>query len=168
MHTDPTLCLSTAELIKLASDKEEQQQASRADQIQKLVRSKLQRHNAQLNNSHRQFTTQLADVKEEEELAAEAPALIANSRAIKDSLKAPGRFPFPFANNRLKKVPPHPYWNCRNPLHYNRNCASWRSQGRPENKSGPTSKASKAYAKAYLAMLEEDELSYDVTSILPA
>ena len=47
-------------------------------------------------------------------------------------------------------------------MHYDHNCASWRSQGRPENKSGPTSKASEAYAKAYLAMLEEDELSYDV------
>ena len=47
-------------------------------------------------------------------------------------------------------------------MHYDRNCASWRSQGRPENKSGPASKASEAYAKAYLVMLEEDELSYDV------
>lgn len=140
-----------------------QLQASGADQVQKLVWLELQCQNVPTHNSHQQFAMQLTDVEEEEEeeLATEAPALVIESRATKDSSKAPGKYPFPFANNRSKKVPPHPCWNCGNPLHYDHDCASWRNQGHPENKPRPASKTNKAYSKAYLAMLEEDNSSYD-------
>jgi hypothetical protein len=50
-HIDPTLCQTTAELIKLVSDKEEQLQASNTDQIQKLIRSKAYSRIMQDNNS---------------------------------------------------------------------------------------------------------------------
>ena len=41
-HVDHTLVETTADLIKLASDKEEQLQASSANQIQRLIRVELQ------------------------------------------------------------------------------------------------------------------------------
>ena len=42
MHVDHTLVETTADLIQLASDKEEQLQASSADQIQRLIHVELQ------------------------------------------------------------------------------------------------------------------------------
>ena len=57
-HVDHTLVETTADLIKLASDKEEQLQASSADQIQRLVRAELQR--AQAGGLRRPYSTPLA------------------------------------------------------------------------------------------------------------
>ena len=68
VHVDHTLVETTADLIKLASDKEEQLQANSADQIQRLVRAELQR--AQAGRSRRPYMTQLADISKGEENGA--------------------------------------------------------------------------------------------------
>ena len=65
VHVDHTLVETTADLIKLASDKEEQLQASSANQIQRLVHAELQR--AQVGGSCRPYVTQLADISKGEE-----------------------------------------------------------------------------------------------------
>ena len=84
VHVDRVLVETTADLIKLASDKEEQLQASSADQIQRLVCVELQR--AQAGRSHRPYAMQLADISEGEENAAvhsETPVLMAELRLSK-------------------------------------------------------------------------------------
>ena len=48
-----------------------------------------------------------------------------------------------------------------NPLHYDRECASWKQQNRPEVKNPPASRANEAYHKSYVAMLEDDEDNFD-------
>ena len=109
---------------------------------------------------------QLADISEGEENGAalsETPVLVAEPKAkpAKDSVKSPGNYPYPLATNQSRKVPPCPCRNCGSPLHYNRDCASWRSQGRPPGKNASANKTSDAYHKSYVAMLEEDDDSYD-------
>jgi hypothetical protein len=47
-------------------------------------------------------------------------------------------------------------------LHYDRDCASWRSCGHPEGKIVPTNKVNDAYHKSYFAMLEDDDNNYKV------
>ena len=100
---DHTLVETTADLIKLASDKEEQLQASSADQIQRLVHAELQR--AQAGGLHRPYATQLADISEGEEGRAalsETPVLVVEPKAkpAKDSVKSPGNYPYPLATNQ--------------------------------------------------------------------
>ena len=95
---------------------------------------------------------QLADISEEEENAAElleSPVLVAETKVkqAKDGVKGPGNYPFPLAMNQSRKVPPHPCRNCGSPLHYDRDCASWRSQGWPQGKSMSADKTSDAYHK---------------------
>jgi hypothetical protein len=164
-HLNPASCSSTAEFIKLVSDLEDELQASGVEQIQKLVQAEVQRHNAQSHNARRAFAVQLVDINEkEEEDGVNTPALAVNykPKPHQDGSKAPGKYLYPFANNKSKKVPPCPCWNCRNPLHYDRNCASWRKQGRPKNKTAPASRVNDIYNKAYIAMLEDDEVNYDM------
>ncbi len=165
-HIDHTLVETTADLIKLASDKEEQLQASSADQIQKLVRAELQRQGAQATGIRRPYAAHLADIGEEEEELeefSETPALAVEPKvkSVKDGIKSPGNYPYPLATNQSKKVPPRPCRNCGSPLHYDRDCASWRSQGRPQKTTAPANRTSNAYHKSYVAMLEEDDSSYD-------
>ena len=165
VHVDHTLVETTADLIKLASDKEEQLLASSADQIQRLVCAELQR--AQAGGSCRPYTAQLADISEEEENGAvlsETPVLVAEPKAkpAKDSIRSPGNYPYSLATNQLRKVPPRPCRNCGSPLHYNCDCASWRSQGWPPGKNPSANETSNAYHKSYIAMLEEDDDSYDL------
>ena len=164
MHMLITLVETTADLIKLASDKEEQLQASSADQIQRLVHMELQQ--AQAGRLCRPYTMQLADISEGEENVAvhsETPVLVAEPKAkqAKDSIKSPGNYPYPLATNQLWKVPPHPCRNCESPLHYDHDCASWRSQGRPQGRNASANKTSETYHKSYITMLEEDDDSYD-------
>jgi hypothetical protein len=78
------------------------------------------------------------------------------------NLKASGDYPFPFTNNKSKKVPPQPCRNCGNPLHYDHNCALWRNRGHLGGKTAPVGRANDTYNKAYIAMLEEDDLDYEV------
>jgi hypothetical protein len=60
VHIDMTLC-PAAKLIKIATDKREQLQASNVTDLSKLIRAELQRQDQQ------QFmNTQLADIEEEE------------------------------------------------------------------------------------------------------
>jgi hypothetical protein len=108
----------------------------------------------------RQFAAQLANVEEEEEEETSTLAADVKPRQAKDNVKAPGSFPYPFAANKSKRIPLRPCRNCGNPLHYDRDCASWRSQGRLENKA-PANRTTEVYNKAYIAMLEEDDSSYD-------
>jgi hypothetical protein len=98
-----------AELIKLALDKEEQLQASNTDQLQRLLRSKLLCQGAITQNARCQFNAQLADMDEEDE-GTDTSALITDmkSKSILDPMKAHGKYPFPFANNKSKKIPPRP------------------------------------------------------------
>ena len=89
-HVDHTLVETTADLIKLASDKEEQLQASSADQIQRLIRAELQW--VQAGGSCRPYATQLADISKGEENRAalsETPVLAVEPKAkpAKDSVK---------------------------------------------------------------------------------
>ena len=46
-------------------------------------------------------------------------------------------------------------------MHYDHDCASWRSQGRPPGKNASANKTSDAYHKSYVTMLEEDDDSYN-------
>ena len=64
MHIDHTLVETTTDLIKLASDKGEQLQAS-ADQIQRLVCAELQHQGAPYSGVQRPYTAQLANVEED-------------------------------------------------------------------------------------------------------
>jgi hypothetical protein len=103
---------------------------------------------------------QLADVDkvDEEDML---PMLTVDAKP-KNNLKASGDYPFPFTNNKSKKVPPQPCRNCSNPLHYDCDCTSWRNRGCPGGKAAPAGRANHAYNKAYIAMLEEDDLDYEV------
>ena len=163
VHVDHTLVETTADLIKLASDKEEQLQARSADQIQRLIHVELQR--VQAGGSCRPYVTQLADVskgEENEAVLSETLVLVAEpkTKPAKDSVKSPGNYPYPLATNQSQKVPPRPCRNCGSPLRYDRDCASWRSQGWPPGDAS-ANKTSDAYHKSYIAMLEEDDDSYD-------
>jgi hypothetical protein len=105
-------------------------------------------------------------VEEEEETEAGFPSLTVKVKApasiANEGARAPGKYPFPLASNRSKKVPPRPCRNCGSPLHYDRDCASWRSHGHPEGKIVPTNKVNDAYHKSYIAMLEDDDDNYEV------
>ena len=93
-HIDTTLCPTAAELIKVATDKKEQLQASNVTDLSKLVRAELHKQ------SQRRFANaQLADIEEEE---LEVDSLTADTKPI----KAPGSYPYPLANNRSRKTPP--------------------------------------------------------------
>jgi hypothetical protein len=99
-------------------------------------------------------------MEEEDDLStmigdAKKPAPIENTQAL-------GKFPIPLASNCSKKILPRPCHNCGSPLHYNRNCASWIKQGHPGGKNTSSSKTNEAYTSSYIAMLENDEDSYDV------
>ena len=155
---------TTADLIKLASDKEEQLKPAA------LIRSRdlsVQNCN-EASGLCRPYTTQLVNIGEEEEDATEPPetsALMVESKAkpAKDSMKSPGNYPFPLATNQSRKVPPQPCRNCGSPLHYDRDCVSWRSQGWPQGKIHivPAGRTSDTYHKSYVTMLEEDHDNYD-------
>ena len=150
-HIDLELCPTSAELIKLATDKDEQLQASGS--ISQLVR--LMRSGA-LGQANR--TVHLASVEEEEEY--ESLTADAKKGSTASDVRAPGSFPFPLATNRSKKIPPRPCRNCGSVLHYDRDCASWRNRDRPGTKALPASKANNAYQASYMAMLEDLDEEY--------
>jgi len=147
-HIDIEQCVTSAELIKLATDKDEQLQASRSiSQLVWLMRSgALGQGNRHVQAAH------LASIDEAEEYES----LIADAKkgAAAADVKAPGSFPFLLALNRSKKIPPRPCRNCRSILHYDRDCASWRNHDCPATKALPASKANNAYQASYMAMLE--------------
>ena len=83
-----------AKLIKVATDKKEQLQASNVTDLSKLVQAELHRQ------SQRRFANaQLADIEEEE---LEVDSLTANAKPV----KAPGTYPYLLVNNRSRKTPP--------------------------------------------------------------
>jgi hypothetical protein len=137
-HIDVTLCPTSAELIKMATDREDQHLASSINKLTRLIQAELQQQSSQVQGAHWQIRAQLANVVEEEETEAGFPSLTVEAKApvsiTKEGARAPGKYPFPLASNCSKKVPPRPCRNCRSPLHYDRDCASWRSRGRPEGK----------------------------------
>jgi hypothetical protein len=104
------------------------------------------------------------DVAEEEEAEAELPSLTvdAQTSTAKEGARAPGKYLFLLASNCSKKVPPRPCRNCGSPLHYDRDCTSWRNRGRPEGKPVSANKVNDIYHKSYIAMLEDDDDNYEV------
>ena len=124
-HIDIEQCVTSAELIKLATDKDEQLQASGS--ISQLVR--LMRSGALGQGNRHVQAAHLASIDEEEEY--EGLMADAKKGAAAADVKAPGSFPFPLALNRSKKIPPRPCRNCGSVLHYDRDCASWRNRDRP-------------------------------------
>src|SRR5271170_2533070 len=152
------MCTTSADLIKLAADKDEQLQASSISSITRFIKAEIQRQNAQTAVPRRQFGARVADIPKEEE--EELSSLVTDAKPL-PNVRAPGNYPYPLASNRSNKVPPRPCRNCGSPLHYDRDCASWRSQGRPINKAVPKSKAGESYHNSYIAMLEEDEEAFD-------
>src|SRR6266849_9356436 len=93
-------CPTSATLIKLATDREEQLLASLAttsNSVARLVRQEVQRLNAQNTGSRRQFSSHLADI-EEDYPPAETPTLSVESKSSGDKNlhKAPGKYPYPF------------------------------------------------------------------------
>ena len=109
-------CPTSAVLIKLATDREEQLLASSAtssNSIAKLVRQEVQRISAQSQGPRRQFPSHLATMEEEEE-PQEVSGLAIESKgpADRNLHKAPGKYPYPFASNRSKNTPPRPCRNC--------------------------------------------------------
>src|SRR5271170_1070876 len=152
------MCTTSADLIKLAADKDEQLQASSISSITRFIKAEIQRQNAQTAVPRRQFGARVADIPKEEE--EELSSLVTDAKPL-PNVRASGNYPYPLASNRSNKVPPRPCRNCGSPLHYDRDCASWRSQGRPITKAVPKSKAGESYHNFYIAMLEEDEEAFD-------
>ena len=109
-HIDHTLVETMADLIKLASDKEEQLQASSADQIQRLVRAELQHRGASHGGPRRPYAAQLADIEKEEEEKgpSKIPVLAVESKPklARDGFKGLGNFPYLLVSNQSKKIPP--------------------------------------------------------------
>jgi hypothetical protein len=161
MHIDVTQCNTSAELIKLASDCDDQLQASSINNLMRLIQAKMQRQNQQMPNPQRQFAAQIADLDEEPE--NELTAFVADTKNIlnKDIIKPPGTYPFLLANNRSKRMPPRPCQNCGSPLHYDCDCASWKKHGRPDRKYMTNAKTNDMYHKSYVAMLEDDKEGYN-------
>ena len=147
-HIDTTLCPMAAELIKVAMDKKEQLQASNVTDLSKLVRAELHKQ------SQRRFANaQLADIADIEEEELEVDSLTADTKPV----KAPGMYPYPLVNNRLRKTLLQPCRNCGSVYHYDRNCASWRKLGSSNEKPKLNSKANEAYHKSYVAMTEKND-----------
>jgi hypothetical protein len=123
-HVDIEKCPTAADLIKLVTDKDEQLQAS--SNISRMAGLMCNGFHFQGNKPG--LGAHVADAEQEEELFG----LTAEPKngAGKDNLKAPGKFPFPLANNSSRRMPPRPCRNCGSPLHYDRDCASWRNRGR--------------------------------------
>ena len=93
-HIDTTLCPTAAELIKVATDKKEQLQASNVTDLSKLVRAELHKQSQQ-----RFANAQLADIEEEE---LEVDSLTTDTKPV----KASGSYPYPLVNNHSRKTPP--------------------------------------------------------------
>ena len=94
-HIDTTLCPTAAELIKVATNKREQLQASNVMDLSQLVRAEMQwQQQRRFANAH------LADIEEEEENIT-LEGLIADTKpaANKGPARAPGAYPYPTANN---------------------------------------------------------------------
>ena len=156
VHIDTTLCPTAAELIKVATDKHEQLQASNITDLSRLVRAEMQRQ------QHRRFANaQLADIEEEEDFATESFVADAKPAASPAPAKAPGTYPYPTANNQSRKTPPRPCHNCGSPLHYDRDCASWRKLGSGKEKPKTNSKMNKLYHKSYIAMIDASDDEYE-------
>ena len=154
-------CPTAATLIKLATDREEQLLASSTNShsnIARMIRQEMQRHNAQTQGARRQFASHLAAVEEDSELHEEVPSMAVDSRTPADKIihKAPGNYPLPFATNRSKNPPPRPCRNCGSTVHYDRDCESWRKQGKTNVRKLPVNAANVAYEEAYIAMLQGD------------
>ena len=149
MHIDTVQCPTAAELIKIATDKREQLQASNVTDLSKLVRAELHKQ------SQRRFANvQLANIEEEE---LELDSLTADTKPV----KAPGTYPYPLATNCSRKTPPRPCHNCRSLYHYDRDCTSWRKLGSSNKKPRPNSKANNVYHKSYVAMTERNDSDYE-------
>ena len=159
-HIDVNLCPTAAELIKTVTDKEEQLLASSISNIARLVRTELQKQGNLLPNARRHVDTHVADAMDDE---LEAEGLVVDSKpaASKKPIRAAEQYKFPLATNRSNRIPPRPCRHCGSPLHYDRECASWKQQNRPDIKNPPASKASEAYHKSYVAMLEDDDNDFD-------
>ena len=67
----------------------------------------------------------------------ETEGLVADSKPAtsKRPLKAAGQYKFPLATNRSNQIPLRPHRHCGSPLHYDRECASWKQQNHPEVKN---------------------------------
>jgi hypothetical protein len=66
-HINVTLCPTSAELIKMAADREDQLLASSVNNLARLIRAELQQQSSQVQGARRQIGAQLANVVEEEE-----------------------------------------------------------------------------------------------------
>ena len=153
-------CPTSAILIKLATDREEQLLASlttTSSSVARLVRQEVQRLTAQHQGPRRQFASHLADVEEGPE-TPEVPSLAVDAKnpADRNVHKAPGNYPYPFATNRSRNPPPRPCRNCGSTVHYDRDCESWRKQGKTNVRKLPVNAANAAYEEAYIAMLQGD------------
>ena len=113
-HIDTTLCPTVAELIKVATDKCEQLQASNITDLSWLIQAEMQQQQQRrFANAH------LADIAEEDEdFTLEGLVADAKPVANKGPAKAPGSYPYLTANNRSRKTPLQPCRNCGSPLHY--------------------------------------------------
>ena len=123
------------------------------------MRQEVQKLGSQSQGARQQFTTHLAAVEEEDKELQDTPCLAIDSKgpADKSIHKAPGNYPYPFANNRSKNAPPRPCRNCRSNLHYDRDCESWRKRGKMDSRKLPANAANAAYEEAYIAMLQGEE-----------
>jgi hypothetical protein len=156
-HIDTTLCPTAAELIKIATDKREQLQASNVADLSRLVRAEMNKQ-----NQRRFANAQLADIEEAvEELEFDSLTAETKPSQIKASPRAPGTYPYPPANNRSCKTPLRPCRNCGSPLHYDRDCASWRKLGSGYEKPKSNSKLNEVYHKSYIAMVDALDDEYE-------
>src|SRR6266852_4603042 len=156
-HIDTTLCPTAAELIKVATDKREQLQASNVTNLSRLVRAEMQRQ-----QQRRFANAQLANIMEEnEDFALEGLVADAKPTSSKNPTRAPGSYPYLLSNNRSRKTPPRPCRNCGSPLHYDRDCASWRKLGNGNEKPKPNSKMNELYHKSYIAMIDSKDDEYE-------
>lgn len=135
-HINTALCPTAAELIKVATDKHEQLQASNVTDLSQLVQAELQRQNQQ-----RFANAQLVDIEEDnEEATLDSMVMDAKPFTNKGPARAPGTYMYSQVNNRSRKTPPRPCCNCGSPLHYDRDCALWKKLGNGNEKLKPNVK----------------------------
>src|SRR5271154_4438259 len=96
-HIDITTCRTSGELIKLATDKDEQLQASSINNLTRIIRQELQRQNFQTPSPRRPFRAHFAEPEPDEaKESSELPSLIAGVKdSHKDDVKTTGSFPYP-------------------------------------------------------------------------
>ena len=110
-HIDIGHCPTAADLIKMATDKDEQLQASSSiSQLTKLL------HAGYHTPGNRQVHAANFGGIDEEDDTCKSLVVDNKRNEAKGNIKAPGKFLYSLASNQSSKMPPRPCRNCRSRL----------------------------------------------------